>query len=575
MSTQDDITQATTRLNEAATKANTTTDFFDNILTGNETQSFTNPNNGKSAPSVKKATYDRTDELFSAAESDINQAVTDAQTAAGEAQAYAANSQYVEERVLGVGVSIYRGTGVSAQGNYVQNGDVVPVGTTHLAVLINGRVEDLVAWDELTLPAVITTAPTSDNGTGGYDVVTNQGTFEFVTKEYYHGRLRGELTPYWGVLTTNDSTQNQTAFQKAINYRRVMGAPIIASGGEFNCKPLTVGKGFHLKGVGNRFASVNRNQPNVTAWMCDLVDNEDFLTYTGSGFPQGDVSYTDCAFVNLNNYSNPLSVIAGNNRAFWAVDQQDDVYLPRWIQRKTGGQLCPKLQIERVTYVSFFAGHDVHTYMAKFSDITSYTCAMAFRAYGTSIKAELIWPNDSLWCGYQLRGQYCEIGCGSAMENAVTAMQNVKNGIEFHNGFGVINGVGQEAAIDNFIWAYNGVLQVNTSRPSTTSGSVCKNILWVEAFCKVTLNDCYQPESFLNNFTVAKERFATDNITISPIPATATNLLPILEHGYDSGAGVYKGIVGNISPIKNRTYIKPVNINSKPRVSGVRLDWRL
>ena len=568
MSTQDDITQATTRLNEAATKANTTTDFFDNILTGNETQSFTNPNNGKSAPSVKKATYDRTDELFSAAESDINQAVTDAQTAAGEAQAYAANSQYVEERVLGVGVSIYRGTGVSAQGNYVQNGDVVPVGTTHLAVLINGRVEDLVAWDELTLPAVITTAPTSDNGTGGYDVVTNQGTFEFVTKEYYHGRLRGELTPYWGVLTTNDSTQNQTAFQKAINYRRVMGAPIIASGGEFNCKPLTVGKGFHLKGVGNRFASVNRNQPNVTAWMCDLVDNEDFLTYTGSGFPQGDVSYTDCAFVNLNNYSNPLSVIAGNNRAFWAVDQQDDVYLPRWIQRKTGGQLCPKLQIERVTYVSFFAGHDVHTYMAKFSDITSYTCAMAFRAYGTSIKAELIWPNDSLWCGYQLRGQYCEIGCGSAMENAVTAMQNVKNGIEFHNGFGVINGVGQEAAIDNFIWAYNGVLQVNTSRPATTSGSVCKNILWVEAFCKVTLNDCYQPGSFLNDFTVAKERFATDNITMSPIPATATNLLPILEHGYDSGAGVYKGIVGNISPIKNRTYIKPVNINSKPRVSG-------
>ena len=43
---------------------------------------------------------------------------------------------------------------------------------------------------------------------------------------------------------------------------------------------------------------------------------------------------------------------------------------------------------------------------------------------------------------------------------------------------------------------------VISGRPSTTSGSVCKNILWVEAFCKVTLNDCYQPESFLNNFTV-------------------------------------------------------------------------
>lgn len=46
----------------------------------------------------------------------------------------------VEERLLGVGVKIYRGS----NGWYVQNGDVVPVGTTHLAVLINGKAEDVV-----------------------------------------------------------------------------------------------------------------------------------------------------------------------------------------------------------------------------------------------------------------------------------------------------------------------------------------------------------------------------------------------------------------------------------------------
>lgn len=44
-----------------------------------------------------------------------------------------------EERLLGVGAKIYRGS----NGQYVQNGDVVPVGTTHLSVLINGKAEDV------------------------------------------------------------------------------------------------------------------------------------------------------------------------------------------------------------------------------------------------------------------------------------------------------------------------------------------------------------------------------------------------------------------------------------------------
>lgn len=43
-----------------------------------------------------------------------------------------------EERLLGTGAKIYRGS----NGKYVQDGDIVPAGTTHLAVLINGKVED-------------------------------------------------------------------------------------------------------------------------------------------------------------------------------------------------------------------------------------------------------------------------------------------------------------------------------------------------------------------------------------------------------------------------------------------------
>ncbi len=45
----------------------------------------------------------------------------------------------VEERVLGVGVEIYRGK----NGQYVKDGDEVPLGTTHLTILINGKSEDV------------------------------------------------------------------------------------------------------------------------------------------------------------------------------------------------------------------------------------------------------------------------------------------------------------------------------------------------------------------------------------------------------------------------------------------------
>lgn len=44
----------------------------------------------------------------------------------------------VEERLLGPGAKIYRGS----NGKYVRDGDVVPVGTTHLSVPINGESED-------------------------------------------------------------------------------------------------------------------------------------------------------------------------------------------------------------------------------------------------------------------------------------------------------------------------------------------------------------------------------------------------------------------------------------------------
>lgn len=85
----------------------------------------------------------------------------------------------VERRDSGFGSSVYYGS----NGKSVKVGDEIPVGTTHIIIEIDEQTEKLVAWDTLTLPAVITTVPTADNGFKEYEVITDQGTFKFVTKE--------------------------------------------------------------------------------------------------------------------------------------------------------------------------------------------------------------------------------------------------------------------------------------------------------------------------------------------------------------------------------------------------------
>lgn len=50
------------------------------------------------------------------------------------------NIEDLEERLLDIGAKIYRGSNEQ----YVQNGDTIPAGTTHLTVLINGKPKDVV-----------------------------------------------------------------------------------------------------------------------------------------------------------------------------------------------------------------------------------------------------------------------------------------------------------------------------------------------------------------------------------------------------------------------------------------------
>ncbi|CAM0030385.1 tail spike protein [Vibrio phage K121] len=86
-----DLDNAIKSINESAVKAENTAGFLDDMSTFDDQSSVTNPNNGQIVASIPKQVKDRTDELFAAAESDINQAVSDAAQSATDAQD-AANS---------------------------------------------------------------------------------------------------------------------------------------------------------------------------------------------------------------------------------------------------------------------------------------------------------------------------------------------------------------------------------------------------------------------------------------------------------------------------------------------------
>lgn len=97
----------------------------------------------------------------------------------------------------------------------VQNGDTIPVGTTHLRILVGGEHVILKIWDDIALPTLVTTVPTAGNGFSGYDLVTDQGTFELVTENTYSLRSTGRLEG-WGI--DKDSNNNTPQILKAMAY---------------------------------------------------------------------------------------------------------------------------------------------------------------------------------------------------------------------------------------------------------------------------------------------------------------------------------------------------------------------
>ena len=81
-----DLDNAIKSINESAVKAENTASFLDDMSTFDDQSSVTNPNNGQTVASIPKQVKDRTDELFTAAESEINQAVATTTQNASEAE---------------------------------------------------------------------------------------------------------------------------------------------------------------------------------------------------------------------------------------------------------------------------------------------------------------------------------------------------------------------------------------------------------------------------------------------------------------------------------------------------------
>lgn len=109
MSSQD-LDKAIKSINDSASRANTTTDFFNRVLDGGQSESVQNPLTGAIVPSVQKAVYDQ----YKNDINQIHQDVVDANDAAARAEAAAGSA---EAQVLRSDLAAPGGSGLLGIGN--------------------------------------------------------------------------------------------------------------------------------------------------------------------------------------------------------------------------------------------------------------------------------------------------------------------------------------------------------------------------------------------------------------------------------------------------------------------------
>lgn len=172
--------------------------------------------------------------------SDLSTAITNANSAASAANGAASGTNpgvasQAQEQNLGQGSKIYppspemyvsttATSGVSV--NYLPE-TYEDITVTHIRILSSesGKVETVRFWETPTLPATVTSVTANDYA--GYDVVTDEGTFECVPNDIYEKRLAGKVSGWGavadynrGTLSGTDSTQQ---LLKAAEYANTSG----------------------------------------------------------------------------------------------------------------------------------------------------------------------------------------------------------------------------------------------------------------------------------------------------------------------------------------------------------------
>lgn len=303
-----DLDNAINSINASAAKAENTATFLDDMSTFDNQSSVTNPNNGQTVASIPKQVKDRTDELFTAAESDINQAVADAEQSATDAQEAAGQVAQDKQDVQGIIDSVtaeadrsetYAEVAMASGWVYatVAAGEAARVDGNYFWVVSAGDSEVLELW---LMGA--TTATDTGKRTPSTEYVKDGGNINPKT-------LRAESTDFADKIVTSENLFNKNSVYEGYNLNNSTGE-LKVEAGKSTSQYITVETGeryrtnyavrFHQYDENRDFiVSINSTQDatvsSTTKYIriaADSINIDDLAIAKGSSIP----SYSEYTF---------------------------------------------------------------------------------------------------------------------------------------------------------------------------------------------------------------------------------------------------------------------------------------
>lgn len=123
----------------------------------------------------------------------------------------------MEERVIGIGVSLYNG----GNGSYIVNGDVIPDGTTHVTIKINNKLEDFASLSGRLPQSRIIGFSNEINEFLELDIITSNGKFSFVSLDVMKQRIDPDGKFHavgFGMSQNNDAEKNGRIWDHLYSY---------------------------------------------------------------------------------------------------------------------------------------------------------------------------------------------------------------------------------------------------------------------------------------------------------------------------------------------------------------------